>query len=51
MADYLTIMEEGLDKNLVVAYIGDGNNMAHSWLNLAAKLDLSLELLLQKIIK
>ena len=39
MADYLTIMEEGLDKNLVVAYIGDGNNMAHSWLNLAAKLD------------
>jgi ornithine carbamoyltransferase len=42
MADYLTIMEEGLDKNLVVAYIGDGNNMAHSWLNLAAKLGFEL---------
>ncbi|AXK48886.1 ornithine carbamoyltransferase [Aliarcobacter trophiarum LMG 25534] len=42
MADYLTIMEEGLDKNLVVAYIGDGNNMAHSWLNMAAKLGFEL---------
>lgn len=44
MADYLTIMEEGLDKNLVVAYIGDGNNMAHSWLNLAAKLGFELKI-------
>ena len=44
MADYLTIMEEGLDKNLVVAYIGDGNNMAHSWLNLAAKLGFELRI-------
>ena len=26
MADYLTIMEEDLDKNLIVSYIGDGNN-------------------------
>lgn len=42
MADYLTIMEEGLDKDLVVAYIGDGNNMAHSWINLAAKLGFEL---------
>ena len=44
MADYLTIIEEGLDKNLVVAYIGDGNNMAHSWLNLAAKLGFELRI-------
>jgi len=38
MADYMTMVEFGKDKNPVVAYIGDGNNMAHSWLNLAAKL-------------
>lgn len=38
MADYMTMVEYGKDKNPVVAYIGDGNNMAHSWLNLAAKL-------------
>jgi len=44
MADYLTIIEEGLDKNLVVAYIGDGNNMAHSWLNMASKLGFELRI-------
>ena len=44
MADYITIIEEGLDKNLVVAYVGDGNNMAHSWLNLAAKLGFELRI-------
>ncbi|QKF73397.1 ornithine carbamoyltransferase [Aliarcobacter faecis] len=44
MADYLTIMEEGLDKDLVVTYIGDGNNMAHSWLNLASKLGFELRI-------
>ena len=44
MADYLTIIEEGLDKDLIVAYIGDGNNMAHSWLNLAAKLGFELRI-------
>ncbi|RXJ98402.1 ornithine carbamoyltransferase [Arcobacter sp. CECT 8986] len=42
MADYLTIQEAGLDKNLVAAYVGDGNNMTHSWLNLAAKLGFEL---------
>ncbi|RXJ87567.1 ornithine carbamoyltransferase [Arcobacter sp. CECT 8985] len=42
MADYLTIQEAGLENNLVVAYIGDGNNMTHSWLNLAAKLGFEL---------
>ena len=31
-----TIQEAGLDKDLVVAYVGDGNNMAHSWFNMAA---------------
>ena len=42
MADYMTIQEAGLDKDLVVAYVGDGNNMAHSWLMLAAKLGFEL---------
>jgi len=44
MADYLTIMEAGLTDNLVVAYIGDGNNLAHSWLLLAAKLGFELRI-------
>ncbi len=38
MADYMTIVEAGLEKNLIVAYVWDGNNMAHSWLMLASKL-------------
>jgi ornithine carbamoyltransferase len=42
MADYLTICEHGLEENLVAAYIGDGNNMTHSWLMLAAKLGFEL---------
>jgi len=35
MTDYLTMLEFG-KSNPVVAYVGDGNNMAHSWLYLAA---------------
>ncbi len=42
MTDYLTMIECGKDKNPVVAYIGDGNNMTHSWLMLAAKLGFEL---------
>ncbi|WP_456485179.1 ornithine carbamoyltransferase [Hydrogenimonas sp.] len=42
MADYMTMIEHGKDQNPVVAYIGDGNNMAHSWLMLAAKLGFEL---------
>jgi ornithine carbamoyltransferase len=42
MTDYLTMIEFGKDKNPVVAYIGDGNNMTHSWLMLAAKLGFEL---------
>ncbi len=44
MADYMTIQEAGLDENLVVAYVGDGNNLAHSWLNLAGKLGFELRI-------
>lgn len=42
LADYMTMMECGKDKNPVVAYVGDGNNMTHSWLMLSAKLGFEL---------
>ena len=42
MTDYLTMIEFGKTSNPVVAYVGDGNNMTHSWLMLAAKLGFEL---------
>jgi len=42
LADYLTIKEKGLENNIIAAYVGDGNNMTHSWLMLAAKLGFEL---------
>ncbi|MGD9970538.1 MAG: ornithine carbamoyltransferase [Sulfuricurvum sp.] len=42
LADYMTMMECEKDKDPIVAYIGDGNNMTHSWLMLAAKLGFEL---------
>jgi len=42
MADYMTMLEHGKDKNPVVAYVGDGNNMTHSWMMLAGKLGFEL---------
>jgi len=44
MADYLTIIENNLEKDLKVAYVGDGNNMTHSWLMLASKLGFDLSI-------
>lgn len=44
LADYMTIIEYGMQKDLKVAYVGDGNNMAHSWLMLAAKLGFELRI-------
>ncbi len=45
LADLLTIQEEGLDfAGLQVAWFGDGNNVAHSWINAAALLGLDLRL-------
>jgi len=44
MADYLTIIEYGLQNNIKAAYIGDGNNMTHSWLMLASKLGFDLSI-------
>ncbi len=42
MADYMTMIEHGKAEDAKVAYIGDGNNMAHSWLMLASKLGFEL---------
>jgi ornithine carbamoyltransferase len=41
MTDYLTILEFGINTP-IVAYVGDGNNITHSWLMLAAKLGFEL---------
>lgn len=43
MADIFTVKEHrGNLDNLKITYIGDGNNIANSWINLAAKLPMHL---------
>ncbi|MHB2153201.1 ornithine carbamoyltransferase [Calditrichota bacterium GD2] len=43
MADIFTVLEKrGHLKDLKVTYIGDGNNVANSWVNLASKLPMQL---------
>ncbi len=44
LADYLTMIEYGKDKNPIVAYVGDGNNMTHSWMMLASQLGFELRI-------
>lgn len=44
MADYLTMVEQGKGSDPKVAYIGDGNNMTHSWMLLAAILGFELHI-------
>ncbi len=44
MADYMTMVEYKKDKNAKVAYVGDGNNMTHSWLMMASKLGFELRI-------
>jgi ornithine carbamoyltransferase len=45
MADLLTIRErKGRLEGLKVAFVGDGNNLANSWLNAAARFDFQLAL-------
>ncbi len=45
LADLLTIMEKkGRYEGLKIAYMGDGNNMANSWINAAARLPFELSL-------
>ncbi len=43
LADYLTILEEGID-NPKIAYIGDGNNMANSYILFSAKMRIELRI-------
>lgn len=42
MTDYFTMLEYNKGEESVVAYVGDGNNMAHSWLMLSAILGLEI---------
>ncbi|MEA2028664.1 MAG: ornithine carbamoyltransferase [Campylobacterota bacterium] len=44
MADYLTMIEFGKAENAVVAYVGDGNNIANSWVLLASILGFELRI-------
>jgi len=44
LADYMTMIEHNMSENPVVAYIGDGNNMTHSWMMLASKLGFELRI-------
>jgi len=44
LADYMTMVEYGIDENAVVAYVGDGNNMTNSWLMLCAKMGFELRI-------
>ncbi len=45
MADLMTIVECGTSiVKIKAAYVGDGNNMAHSWLMLASKLGFELRI-------
>ncbi len=45
LSDLLTVIEKkGGYKGLKIAWLGDGNNMAHSWINAAAALGLNLTL-------
>jgi ornithine carbamoyltransferase len=43
LADYMTMIEFKKE-NGICAYVGDGNNMTHSWMILAAKLGLELRI-------
>jgi ornithine carbamoyltransferase len=44
LADYMTLVEHNASENIVAAYVGDGNNMTHSWMMLAAKLGFELRI-------
>jgi ornithine carbamoyltransferase len=44
MTDYFTMLEFDKDIHSSVAYVGDGNNMAHSWLMLSAILGFDLSI-------
>jgi len=49
LSDLFTIYElRGFVEGMTVAYIGDGNNVAHSWILAASKLDFTLKLVCPK---
>lgn len=44
LADYMTMVEYGINEDAIVAYVGDGNNMTNSWLMLCAKMGFELRI-------
>ncbi|QTA91659.1 ornithine carbamoyltransferase [Desulfonema magnum] len=45
LSDLMTVFEhKGRDKDLKITWVGDGNNVAHSWINAASVLGLNLVL-------
>ncbi|MBN2000452.1 ornithine carbamoyltransferase, partial [candidate division KSB1 bacterium] len=45
IGDIFTILEfKGRVEDVKIAYVGDGNNVAHSWINLAGRLKISLRI-------
>lgn len=49
MADLFTVFEKKPHSNdLKISYIGDGNNMANSWINMASKISMNLALAIPK---
>ena len=45
LSDLLTVLQKKRTlENIKIAWVGDGNNMAHSWINAAAELGLNLTL-------
>nr|MBN2276693.1 ornithine carbamoyltransferase [candidate division Zixibacteria bacterium] len=44
MGDYFTLLEHRRKDRFAIAYLGDGNNIANSWLNLASRIPLDLRI-------
>jgi ornithine carbamoyltransferase len=44
MGDYFTILEHKQKEKYSIAYLGDGNNVANSWLNLASIIPMELRI-------
>ncbi|UCD94820.1 MAG: ornithine carbamoyltransferase [Candidatus Zixiibacteriota bacterium] len=44
MGDYFTVLEHKKEKKFKIAFLGDGNNVANSWLNLASRISMDLRI-------
>jgi ornithine carbamoyltransferase len=44
MGDYFTILEHKKKDVIKIAFLGDGNNVANSWLNLASRIPINLRI-------